>query len=141
MNHGKGAEGEILEVRAGAPPHAIIFRVWDTANGIVGCLTGGDTPHVGGVVLAVPRTSLTGKGMSCDSWLIPVPGHKDLDVAAPLAKMLCKRFGVAVSLTAGIHIDRADSSDLEQLSANCVLAGEAMKQALERAKGGGERPR
>ena len=53
----------------------------DTGNGICLCLTGGEAPHVGGVVLAAPRPSLTGQGNSCDLWTATVPGHKDVYLA------------------------------------------------------------
>ncbi len=106
-------------MRAGTGKHLVELRIWDTGNGRVGSLTGGEAPHVGGVVLAVPRPSLTGQGASCDIWLIPVPGHLDNDVAAPLAKELCKRLGVPVSLTSGIHVDDATPEDIALIKANC----------------------
>lgn len=31
------------------------LQLYDTGNGLQGLLTGGETPHIGGVVLAVPR--------------------------------------------------------------------------------------
>jgi len=120
----------MTEVIKGDPPHRIEFRVWDTSGGIVGCLTGGDAPHVGGVVLSVPRASLTGEGISCDSWLTPIPGHKDLDVAVPIAEAICKAAGVPVSLTAGIHIDHATNADIGIISVNCAAAGDEMLRLI-----------
>ncbi len=108
-----------MELRAGTGKHQVELKIWDTGNGWVGSLTGGETPHVGGVVLAVPRPSLTGQGASCDIWLIPVPGHLDNDVAAPLAKELCKRLGVPISLTSGIHVDHATLEDIALIKDNC----------------------
>ena len=120
----------MLEVIKGAGPHRVEFRVWDTQRGFVGCLTGGESPHVGGVVLAVPRPSLTGHGTSCDCWLTPVPGHLDLDLAVPIAKAICKATGVPVSITAGLHMDNATGGDIETFSANCAAAGEEMLRLL-----------
>ena len=113
----------MLELCAGTGKHRVELKIWDTGNGWVGSLVGGEAPHVGGVVLAAPRPSLTGQGASCDLWLIPVPGHLDNDVAAPLAKELCSRLGVPVSLAAGIHIDRAGAEDIAQIRANCEAVG------------------
>ena len=121
----------MIEVIKGVPPHQVRLCVLDTTNGIVGCLTGGESPHVGGVVLAVPRPSLTGEGASCDCWLIPVPGHKDLDVAVPIAKAICKTIGAPVSLTAGIHMDNAEDSDIQAFSNNCADAGEEILKLME----------
>jgi len=121
---------DIAEVTRGAPPHTVVFRAWDTSNGVVGCITGGESPHVGGVVLAVPRASLTGEGVSCDCWLSPVPGHKDLDIAVPIAKLICISMGVPVTITAGIHIDGATGDDIAEISINCKAAGDAMVSLL-----------
>ena len=71
----------------------------DTGNGICLCLTGGEAPHVGGVVLAAPRPSLTGQGNSCDLWTATVPGHKDVYLAQKAAGKLCTELQVNVSAT------------------------------------------
>ena len=120
----------MIEVVKGSPQHRVTLRVWDTSGGIVGCLTGGQSPHVGGVVLAVPRPSLTGDGVSCDCWLTPVPGHKDLDVAVPIARSICVTKNVPVSITAGIHTDNATSADIAAFSENCAAAGDEIIRLL-----------
>jgi hypothetical protein len=125
----------VYEIRAGNGKHQVLLRLWDTGGGWTGSLTGGETPHVGGVVLAVPRSSLTGRGRSCDLWAVPVPGHLDNDVAVPLAKRLCVETGLPVSLTSGIHVDAATAEDIALLSANCEEAGRSFFASLE--PGGG----
>jgi hypothetical protein len=112
----------LYEINAGVGKHQVWLRLWDTSAGWVGSLTGGEQPHVGGVVLAVPRPSLTGSGQSCDIWPITVPAHLDTEVALPLAKQLCIKLGVAVSLTCGIHIDHAGTEDIAQIRENCAEA-------------------
>ncbi len=86
-----------------------------TDDGISATITGGEKPHVGGVALSVPRISLNGDAGSCDTWLTPVPGHKDVLVAAPAAERLCKAFGCSVAVTAGIHIDDAEKWEIDKL--------------------------
>lgn len=126
----------MYEVRKGEGKHQVLLRMWDTSNGWVGSLTGGEAPHVGGVVLSIPRPSLTGRNKnSCDQWLIPVPGHKDLDVAAPLAKQICCHLYVSVSLTAGIHIENATKEDIAQIEANCLEAGREFLRLKVQDKG------
>ena len=110
-------------IHAGDGKHRVTLRMRNTGSGWLGSLTGGETPHVGGVVLAVPRPSLTGKGTSCDVWNIPVPGHLDNEVAAPLAKEFCMALGVPVSMTAGLHIASAGTEDIALLAAHCQEVG------------------
>ena len=87
----------------------------DTGNGICLCLTGGEAPHVGGMVLAAPRPSLTGQGTGCEVWTATVPGHKD-------AEKLCKALEVNVSATVGIHIDGAREQELKAIEENAMEA-------------------
>lgn len=98
------------------------LEVIDTGNGISLCLTGGEAPHVGGIVLAVPRPSLTGHGNSCDFWTATVPGHKDVYLAQKAAGKLCVSLEVTVSVTAGIHIDGAKEWELKEIEANAMAA-------------------
>lgn len=114
----------MLEFTAGNGRTKVVLKLENTGRGWYGSLTGGESPHVGGVVLAIPRRSLTGEGSSADLYLTPVPGHKDLEAAAPLAKSLAGRLGTPVSLTAGIHVDDASGEIIGEILNNCsqVLA-------------------
>ncbi|MFZ5640517.1 MAG: hypothetical protein ACOY4Q_07480 [Bacillota bacterium] len=94
-----------------------------TGRGITALLTGGETPHVGGVVMCVPRQSLSGEGAACDTYVLPVPGHKDTAAAQPVAEMICRRTGQVTVVTAGIHIKNAQSHELELLVQNSMEAG------------------
>lgn len=87
-------------------------------------LTGGRSPHIGAVVLAVPRRSLRGTETSCDCWVIPVAGHKDHIVAQVLAKQLCLASGRVVSVSAGIHVDHASETELDEFQSNCRKLGD-----------------
>jgi hypothetical protein len=93
--------------------------MWDTSRGWTGSLTGGDSPHVGGVVLATPRPRSSGEGLTCDLYVIPVCGHKDVEGGAALAKQLCVSLNVPIALTCGIHMDHANKNDIELILANC----------------------
>ena len=101
-----------------------------TDEGIAVIITGGSKSHVGAVVLSSPRPSLTGEGASCDSWIIPLPGHKDDIIAKELAETLCRQLQVPVSVTAGVHIDNADNNELKLLCKNCLNAGEQLLSLL-----------
>jgi len=97
----------------------------DTGNGLNGLLTGGGKPHIGGVVLAVPRPSLSGKGWSADVYITPVPGHKDVDVARTVADTLARELRCPVVVTAGIHTDQLRPEELREIIYHC----EALTQA------------
>ncbi|MBR0402506.1 MAG: hypothetical protein IJH73_08385 [Lachnospiraceae bacterium] len=68
--------------------------------------SGGERPHIGCPVLALPRPSLTGDGsVSATSSVINVTGHKDEAVCRYLAEEVCKKTGRAVVCTGGFHVD------------------------------------
>jgi len=91
----------------------------DTGNGLHGLLTGGEKSHVGGVVLALPRPSLSGKGWSTDVYITPVPGHKDVDVARTVADTLARALQCPVVVTAGIHSDNLRPEELSEIIDHC----------------------
>lgn len=103
----------------------------DTSNGIHGLLTGGEEPHVGGVVLALPRPSLRGEGWSTDSYITPVPGHKDVDVARTVAETLARELRSSVVVTAGIHSDNLRPEELSQIIRHCNTLTQAALAALK----------
>lgn len=94
------------------------LSLWDTGNGLNGLLTGGEKPHIGGVALAVPRPSLSGQGWSSDLYLTPVPQHKDIDLAAPLADQLARLIRYPVVISAGVHSERLSRAELKQIQDN-----------------------
>ncbi|WP_425801606.1 hypothetical protein [Desulfitobacterium sp. Sab5] len=107
------------------------LQLYDTGNGLQGLLTGGETPHIGGVVLAVPRKSLTGEGWSADLYITPVPNHKDVDFAYPLANSLARLSHSPVVITAGIHSDSITSEELDQLRSSLDAMMKQVFQELE----------
>jgi len=79
-------------------------------------LYGGQAPHVGTCVLAVPRPSLTGDGhCSCTSSVINVPCHKDEIVCRHVAETLCRRKQSVVVCTGGIHMDCATPAQIAEI--------------------------
>ncbi|WP_449315018.1 prenylated flavin chaperone LpdD [Rubneribacter sp.] len=120
-----GAPSTQVEVHAGQGRFKVRLLLEDTGRGWVGSLTGGESPHVGGVVLAVPRPSLADVGKaSCDVYSVPVPGHLDNEVGLPMARALCRAVGEPVALGCGIHIEHADPADLQEIRDNCLVAQE-----------------
>lgn len=75
--------------------------------GVCAMLVGGDSPHVGGVAVAVPRKKSSGDDITCDVSQICLPGYKDIYAAADVADALARELNEPVSVTAGIHMDGA----------------------------------
>lgn len=103
----------------------------DTGNGLNGLLTGGGKPHIGGVVLALPRPSLSGKGWSADVYITPVPGHKDVDVARTIADTLARELQCPVVVTAGIHSDQLRPEELREIICHCDTLTQAALASLK----------
>lgn len=79
-------------------------------------LQGGDRPHIGCTVLAIPRPSLTGNGeMSCTASVLNVTGHKDEYVCRLLAENLCTKTGATVVCTGGFHMDGITKEQMAEL--------------------------
>lgn len=82
-------------------------------------ITGGEKPHVGCVVLAMPEDD---SARGCDLKMLTVPEHKDHLLAGPLAEELCRKTGYTVSVSAGIHIDNAKADEIRILIDNARKA-------------------
>lgn len=116
-----------FSVRAGEGRLRVTLEVARTGGQGLACfLHGGTLPHVGGQALASPGPLLHGARLSrADLWVATVPGHKDAEVAAAVARRLCIATGEAVSVAAGIHIDDATPEQIEVLRRNCLEVADA----------------
>lgn len=77
---------------------------------------GGESPHIGCTVLAVPRPSLRGDGaVSCTSSVLNVTGHKDEEICREIAETICKRKGSVVVCTGGFHADGITAEQIGEL--------------------------
>lgn len=93
--------------------HLDIFPIGED---IAALLYGGDRPHIGCTVLAVPRPSLRGDGlMSCTSSVINLTGHKDEQICRYAAEALCRKYRTAVNCTGGFHFDGISEEQIGEL--------------------------
>lgn len=77
---------------------------------------GGDKPHIGTTVLAVPRSSLSGDGsVSTTSSVLNVSGHKDEMICRILAEKASKKYGVTAVCIGGFHIDDISAGQIEEV--------------------------
>lgn len=120
------------EINNGSGKHKIYLYATVTTGGIMANLVGGDRPHLGAVVLALPGRSLPCRDVvSCTSSIIPLTGHKDDEAARPLAEMLAKETELPVSIAAGIHIDNASAEDIEIVKKNCLDCGRMLISLIQ----------
>jgi len=72
--------------------------------------------HIGSIVLAIPRLSLEdSKRISSTVSVLNVIGHKDEEIARPLAKALCKTTNQPAVAIAGIHYDGLRPYDIRRI--------------------------
>ncbi len=92
--------------------------------------SGGDTPHIGAVALAVPYTEKhrTDKTYASVSTLT-VTGHRDDGLAREAAHALAVKSGSTVTVSCGIHLDDATADEIEAvLEAARSLIADAVKK-------------
>lgn len=126
------ANSPAIYLETGRGRSRISLVLVDTGEGLHGILSGGERPHVGGVVLVVPRPSLSGQGLGVDSYITPLPGHKDIEVALPLAEKLARAQNQPVVISAGIHVDQPLEGELAEIAESCVLLAERALEVLQR---------
>lgn len=80
---------------------------------------GGTLPHVGSVVMAQARPSLTGTGISATSSLLNCVGHKDEAVARKFAEAVAVQNNCTAVCACGIHLDAITPKQLQQVQICC----------------------
>lgn len=99
---------------------------------ILVCVEGGNRPHIGCVVQAVPRLSLTGDGSgSATASVLNLTGHKDEYLCRKLAEKICSTFGTTTVCTGGFHIDGMSKEQIKKVMKVNEEITEEMVQGLE----------
>ncbi len=104
-------------------------RIWGTAflshEGLAVNLVGGDVPHIGAVAIGIPRPSLASpRRQSATTSVFAVVGHKEDELARPIATDLAKALGRTTVVVAGVHIHRARPADFVKIFENAGRAAE-----------------
>jgi len=90
------------------------YKVWlkkqELDRGLVLMLGGGESSHVGGAAYVTPEG---------EEDVMEVKGHRDMEVLLPIAREACKKYGLPVLATGGIHIENASKADIEKIIENC----------------------
>ncbi len=84
-------------------------------------IRGGDKPHIGSVVMAIPRQSLSGESFSCTSSVLNVVGHKDEAICRAVAENFCKKFRAVTVCTGGFHVDNLSAAQIREVVDACKI--------------------
>ena len=110
---------QVLSLKTGEGKFEVYLNAVFMGRDVAIMISGGETPHIGAVAVAIPRKSLKGDGSdSASVSVICIPGHKEDELVQTTAKRLSTMWGCHVTVTAGLHIDRATQSDIETLNKN-----------------------
>jgi len=116
----KSQESKIVRASAGLGK----YRVEGTGiiageKGLIICILGGETPHIGAISLAIPRPSLRKPSKkSVTSSIFTLIGHKDDEIARPISENVASELNRITVVVAGVHIDKATDQDIRELVAN-----------------------
>lgn len=79
-------------------------------------ISGGDNPHIGTSVLAIPRTSLTGdESISATSSVMNMVGHKDEQICRYIAEKVCINKNAVVLCSGGFHVDNISKDGIDEV--------------------------
>ena len=83
-------------------------------------LYGGSRPHIGSVVLSVPRPSLKDPStLSATSSVLNLPSHQEEGPAREAGERLARELQRAVVVVGGIHYDGLKEPELDEILALC----------------------
>ncbi len=110
---------QVLSLKTGEGKFEVSLNAVFMGRDVAVTISGGEIPHIGAVAVAIPRKSLKGDGSNSASVsVICIPGHKEDELVQTTAKRLSTAWGCHVTVTAGLHIDRASLSDIKTLNLN-----------------------
>jgi gallate decarboxylase subunit D len=104
-----------------------------SSNGAILYLSGGDLPHIGGVAVGVPRPRNASR-LTANVSVISILGHKDDELARPIADKVARRTGQLAVVIAGIHVENATAQDLDSVVRNAHAAVDAWLERLRTAQ-------
>ncbi|HWJ02511.1 MAG TPA: hypothetical protein VNU93_02455 [Verrucomicrobiae bacterium] len=119
---------QTFQLTIGEGRHRVDLLANLTGRGINILVTGGESPHIGAVVLCIPREKDKGTGLGTDTWTMPVPGHKDFHVAQSLGELISTGTGQVTVVSAGIHMDNAEGWEIELVCSQAERAAQMFLQ-------------
>ena len=94
----------------------LIVKIFRIGDDIHITLRGGEKPHIGCVVLAVPRPSMEGNGTrSSTASVLNVTGHKDEILCRWLAEQMAARENAVTVCCGGFHMDHITKEQIREV--------------------------
>jgi len=98
----------------------IEFEIQPVGEDISIIVRGGDKPHIGSTVLAIPRKSLADvEKFSCTSSVLNIVGHKDEFICRLVAENFCKKYKAVTVCTGGFHVDNLTAEKIQEVIDAC----------------------
>lgn len=107
----------------------LVLKITNVGEDLHLLLTGGEKPHLGCTVLAVPRPSLTGSGdTGVTSSVLNLTGHKDEIICRYLAEETARRRNAVTVCTGGFHVDNITKEQIDEvlLAVKDMAAGKVL---------------
>lgn len=115
----------------GTGAESLSIQAFPAGSGAVIVLTGGDEPHIGAVAIAVPRPSLADPRVTSSTTSVyTVVGHKDDELARPIAENAARRLNKVVVVVAGVHVNAATPDVIARITRAAVRLSEDAIAAL-----------
>jgi len=133
MLEDRRARDEIITVRLSSEEgkHRVTAMGIVTKEGIIVCILGGDKPHVGAIALGIPRPSLRDpRVVSATASVLTLVGHKDDEIAKPIAENFAKELNQTTVVIVGVHIEEANESDIAKLISNCTQVADKLLEKI-----------
>lgn len=124
----------LLETRAGKGFYQIRAQAIRMGEDLIVSVVGGDTPHIGCVAVAIPRPSLKNASqISATVSVFSLVGHKDNEIARPMATKLARTLNRVVVVAVGVHLSKAKEDDIGKLLENVKVVSKNLVRLLGKA--------
>lgn len=98
----------------------LTIEIKSVGEDILILINGGNKPHIGCAVLAIPHPSLRDdKKISCTSSILNVTGHKDEKICRHVAETFCKKYNAVTVCTGGFHVDNLTAEQIQEVINAC----------------------
>jgi len=104
---------DVVTVTDPASGRRLVASILTVGDDVVVVVGGGDQPHVGCVVLAIPSPGRGATGFTPTCSVLTIPPHKEEPIARSVAEAVCGRLGRLTVVTAGVHEDGLDRDGIE----------------------------
>jgi len=118
----------VVEVEDPESGRRLTARLQRVGEDLVVAVEGGERPHIGCVVMAVPNAGRSTPTVS----VLTIPPHKEEPIARAVAEPVCRACGGVVVVTAGVHEDGIDRDGIEIFLRLGAELGEAAAQSVAR---------